>query len=116
MRLPLFVIGIVGLNVTSGILLTTLASSSDLNVLVLGLGFAVVLLLNGWRLVIWMLANRRFPLSTVYPFTSLFFPVMLVVSFAYHEPITLSRIAGTLLITSGVFWLGWRMNRSGAAS
>jgi drug/metabolite transporter (DMT)-like permease len=38
------------------------------------------------------------------------------VSFAYHEPITLSRIAGTLLITSGVFWLGWRMNRSGAAS
>jgi drug/metabolite transporter (DMT)-like permease len=104
----------VGLNVTSGLLLNTLASSSDPNLFVLGLGFAVVFLLNAWRLVIWMFANKRFPLSTIYPFTSLFFPVMLVVSFAYHEPITLNRIAGTLLITSGVFWLGWRVSRSGA--
>jgi len=116
MEFSLFVIGIVGLNVLSGIVLNILASRSDPNLIVLGLGFAVVFLLNGWRLVIWMLANRRFALSTIYPFTSLFFPVMLVVSCAYHEPVTLNRIAGTLLITSGVFWLGWRVSRSGAAS
>ena len=109
--LVLVVIGIVGLNVTSAILLKTLASSSDLNLFLLGVGFAIVFTLNGARLVVWMFANRRFPLSTTYPLTSLFFPVMLVVSFAYHDAITLNRVAGTLLITCGVFWLGWRVNR-----
>lgn len=109
--LVLFVGAIVGLNVSSAIVLKTLASQ-DAHLIVIGLGLGIVFLLNGLRLVVWMFANRRFPLSTTYPLTSVFFPVMLGVSFAYDEEITLSRIMGTLLITSGVFWLGWRVNRS----
>jgi len=109
--LALFVGAIVGLNVSSAILLKTLASQVELPVLLIGVGFGIVFMLNGLRLVVWMFANRRFPLSTTYPLTSVFFPVMLGVSFAYNESITFNRIAGTLLITCGVFWLGWRVNR-----
>lgn len=104
------VLGIVAINVTSGILLKILASNGGDNRLLLVLGFGTVFVLNGARLVVWLFANRHFPLSTIYPLTSLFFPVMLVVSYAYGDPITVSRLLGTLLITFGVFWLGWRIN------
>ncbi len=110
------VAGIVGLNITSAVLLKTLVSHADLDLVLIGLGFGVVFALNALRLVVWMFANRRFPLSTTYPLTSLFFPVMLGVAFVYHEPITLTRVTGTLLIMCGVFWLGWRINRSNSVS
>jgi multidrug transporter EmrE-like cation transporter len=114
LQLILLVSGIVGVNVASGLLLKTLADHAS-GWLITGIGFSIVFLLNGARLVIWLLANRRFPLSTTYPLTSLFFPIMLGISYAYGEPVNLLKIVGTLLIASGVFWLGWRMPRSTAA-
>jgi multidrug transporter EmrE-like cation transporter len=110
LQLTLLVSGIVGVNVASGLLLKTLADHAE-GWLITGLGFAIVFMLNGARLVIWLLANRRFPLSTTYPLTSLFFPIMLGISYAYGEPVDLLKVVGTLLIASGVFWLGWRMPR-----
>jgi multidrug transporter EmrE-like cation transporter len=109
-QLALVVTGIVGANVASGLLLKTLADHAS-GWLITGIGFAIVFILNGVRLVIWLLANRRFPLSTTYPLTSLFFPIMLGISYAYGEPVDMLKIVGTLLIASGVFWLGWRMPR-----
>jgi hypothetical protein len=108
MQLVLVVLGIVSLNVASGIVLKTLADGS-FGVLIVSLGFLTVLAFNALRLIVWMLANRRFPLSTTYPLTSIFFPIMLVVSFAYGDHINLPQVIGTLSITSGVFWLGWRV-------
>jgi multidrug transporter EmrE-like cation transporter len=102
--------GIVSVNVAGGLLLKVLADHS-FGWLITGIGFSVVFLLNGVRLVIWMLANRKFPLSTIYPLTSLFFPIMLGISYAYGEPVGPLKIIGTLLIASGVFSLGWRMPR-----
>jgi multidrug transporter EmrE-like cation transporter len=107
-QLGLVVMGIVGVNVASGLLLKTLADQPS-GLLITGIGFSMVLTLNGARLVIWLLANRRFPLSTTYPLTSIFFPIMLAISYAYGEPVNVLKILGTLLIASGVFWLGWRM-------
>jgi multidrug transporter EmrE-like cation transporter len=114
LQLILLVSGIVGVNVASGLLLKTLADHAS-GWLITGIGFSIVFMLNGARLVIWLLANRRFPLSTTYPLTSLFFPIMLGISYAYGEPVNLLKILGTLLIASGVFWLGWRMPRSTTA-
>jgi multidrug transporter EmrE-like cation transporter len=114
LQLILLVSGIVGMNVASGLLLKTLADHAS-GWLITGIGFSIVFVLNGARLVIWLLANRRFPLSTTYPLTSLFFPIMLGISYAYGEPVNLLKILGTLLIASGVFWLGWRMPRSTTA-
>jgi multidrug transporter EmrE-like cation transporter len=111
LQLILLVSGIVGVNVASGLLLKTLADHAS-GWLITGIGFSIVFVLNGARLVIWLLANRRFPLSTTYPLTSLFFPIMLGISYAYGEPVDLMKIVGTLLIACGVFWLGWRMPRS----
>ena len=62
-QLILTVIGIVGVNVASGLLLKTLADHSS-GWLITGIGFSIVFMLNGVRLAIWLLANRRFPLST----------------------------------------------------
>jgi drug/metabolite transporter (DMT)-like permease len=73
----------------------------------LGIGF--VLFLNALRMVVWMFANRSFPLSTMYPLTSIFYPLMLMVSYFFHEKITPLQLAGTFFITLGVFWLGWRV-------
>ena len=113
-QLALLVMGIIGANVTSGLVLKTLADHAS-GWLITGIGFSFVFALNGARLVIWLLANRRFPLSTTYPLTSLFFPIMLSISYAYGEPVNVVKILGTLLIASGVFWLGWRMPRPTAA-
>jgi len=103
----LFVMAAVGLNVFSAIVLKTLADQSPLPIAVLLGGVVVVMLINALRLVVWYFANRRFPLSTLYPLTSIFYPIMLVVSYSYGESIDLLKIIGTLFITMGVFWLGW---------
>lgn len=102
---------IVGLNVASGIVLKTLADGAYSRVII-GLGLTVVLTFNALRLLVWMFANRRFPLSTTYPLTSIFFPIMLLVSFAYGEQVNLPKVIGTVLIACGVFWLGWHTPRS----
>ena len=110
MKLLVLVMSIVSLNVASGIVLKTLADGA-FSVIVIGVGFGTVLVFNALRLFVWMVANRRFPLSTTYPLTSVFFPVMLVVSMAYGDAVNLPKVIGTVLITCGVFWLGWRVPR-----
>jgi len=68
-------------------------------------GIAVVGVLNVLRLVVWGFAHRRFPLSTTFPLSTLFFPLMLIVAGLFGDPIYVQQIAGTLLITAGVFWI-----------
>ena len=53
--------------------------------------------------IVWILAVRRFDLSFAYPFMSLSFILVLVISyFVFNETITLWKAAGSLSIILGV--------------
>jgi len=53
--------------------------------------------------LLWMVAMTRFELSHAYPFMSLSFVFVLVLSgFFFHESITLPKLLGVLLIMSGI--------------
>lgn len=51
----------------------------------------------------WMAAMTKFDLSHAYPFMSLSFVLVIILSgLLLHEPITLPKILGTALIVSGI--------------
>ena len=51
----------------------------------------------------WMAAMARLPLSYAYPFTSLSFVMILILSSVFfNEPITIGKIIGLLFIISGI--------------
>jgi len=64
--------------------------------------------LNVVRFVIWGYTHRHFPLSQTYPFTALFFPCILVLSWLKGDAIQFPEIAGTALITLGAVVMGSR--------
>ncbi len=99
-------LGAVGLNLLASIAMKLIANQDNIQFLFLILGIGIVIVLNGLRLVVWLFANKYFPLSTTYPLTSIFYPLMLFVSFYFGENISLTKIIGTVLITIGVVWLG----------
>jgi len=117
----LLVVGsVVGLNAISAVLLKTIADHRSLGVSIVLLGLSGVFVINVLRFVLWGVAHRRYPLSETYPLTSLFFPLMLVISWRYGDPLGPKQILGTLLITGGVVWLTLRRHGApesvGAAS
>jgi multidrug transporter EmrE-like cation transporter len=76
-------------------------------------GFLRHMLLNPWVIsglgaafaasLSWMLALKRLPLSTAYPFTaSSFLMIMLFAAVVLHEPVTAGKLAGTALIVVGI--------------
>jgi multidrug transporter EmrE-like cation transporter len=77
------------------------------------IGYVARLLLNPWILsaftaaflaaLSWMLAMTKLPLSQAYPLTALvFICVVLGGAWAFAEPLNAWRIAGVLLIVSGL--------------
>jgi len=75
--------------------------------------FLAKLLLNPWVIsalaaallaaVSWMAAMTKLDLSHAYPFMSLAFVLVLVFSaLIFHEPVTLPKIAGLVLISAGI--------------
>jgi drug/metabolite transporter (DMT)-like permease len=75
--------------------------------------FLLLLLLNPWvlsalcsaflALLCWMAAMTRLPLSHAYPFMSLaFVAVLLLSNLFFHEPLTAPKIAGMVLIVLGI--------------
>lgn len=88
------------LNVLSGIILKTLGASASVAVVVTGLGLALVV--NMARFVIWNAAHNRYPLSLTYPLTGLTFPIALVASLWFDEPVGLTQVAAALIIAFGV--------------
>lgn len=66
------------------------------------------LVLFGGSIVIWLGVLARIPVSVAYPMTSLGYVIAVGGSVVLlHEPMTLIRIFGLLLICSGVFLLAW---------
>jgi drug/metabolite transporter (DMT)-like permease len=51
----------------------------------------------------WMAAMTKFDISDAYPFTSLAFVLILLLSaLFFHEPITLGKVFGMILICAGI--------------
>ena len=100
----------VGLQVAGAVLLKTIADHRlDWSVaLVAGVGGAVVLV-DLARLGVWGLAHRRFSLSSTFPLSSLFYPVMLLVAAGFGDVIGVRQILGGLLVTGGTLWLSSRV-------
>jgi len=75
--------------------------------------FLLKLVLNPWvitsmaagflALVCWLAAMTKFELSYAYPFMSLAFVLVLILSaILFHETVTLPKVLGVLLVISGI--------------
>ena len=75
--------------------------------------FLLGLIFNPWilsgilagffALICWLVAMTKFELSYAYPFMSLAFIFVLVLSSVFfHEPLTVAKILGVLLIIAGI--------------
>lgn len=96
----------VGLQVFGAVLLKTIADHClEWPLSMLAAGISVVFCLNLVRLVIWGIAHKRYPLSTTFPMSSLFFPVMLVVAVLFGDDIGVRQVVGATFITFGTAWL-----------
>jgi drug/metabolite transporter (DMT)-like permease len=99
-------LGAVALQVAGAVVLKAMADAdADRSLPVLFAGIGAVLVLNLLRLAVWGYAHQRFPLSTTFPHSSLFFPVMLMVAVAFGEHVRLNQVVGALVIAAGSFWL-----------
>lgn len=90
------------LNLLSAVLLKEAASSRDPTLFSIALVLFLVLALNLFRVFVWSAIHRRYPLSNSYPLTSLFFPIIMLISIYYGETIGWTEICGAVLITLGV--------------
>lgn len=71
--------------------------------LVAGAAISFAVALGGIRFVAWGYLHRHFPLSHVYPLTSLFFPCVLILAVLRGDFVGWLQVIGTLLITAGSF-------------
>jgi multidrug transporter EmrE-like cation transporter len=82
------------------------------------MAFLAHMMLNPWVLaglgsafgaaLFWMLALKKMPLSTAYPFTASGFVLILAFSILFlGESLTAAKITGTLLIVSGIAVLAY---------
>jgi hypothetical protein len=100
----------VGLQVSGAVLLKTIADNRlEWGLALLASGVGAVIVINLIRLVVWGLAHRRYPLSSTFPLSSLFYPAMLGVAVAFGDQVGVRQVVGALLITGGTFWLSSRV-------
>ena len=96
----------VGLQVFGAVLLKTIADHYlEWRLPMLAVGIGIVICLNLVRLVVWGVAHKRYPLSTTFPMSSMFFPAMLVVANLFGDEIGVRQLVGAMLITAGTAWL-----------
>ncbi len=72
---------------------------------VMALIYAVVLLLNVVRFVVWGVIHQRYPLGIAYASSALLFPCIVVLSAYYGEPVTWRNMVGVVLVMVGVIAL-----------
>ncbi|MBU1417909.1 MAG: hypothetical protein KKI15_05455 [Proteobacteria bacterium] len=95
----------VGLNLVSAVVLKEAADMKNASLLVIVALVFLVVLINLLRLAFWSAIHKRFRLSDSYPLTSMFFPMILLLSALYGEEIVIAKLIGTALITLGVLIL-----------
>jgi drug/metabolite transporter (DMT)-like permease len=97
-----FVAGNVLLQLFAAKLVKDAASIPYSRTLTLGALLALVLALSAGRFWIWGEMHKRYPLSLAYPASALFFPLVVVLAWAYGEKVTTMNIVGAALVTMGV--------------
>ena len=104
--LSLLLVGIaVGLNLLSAVILKETADLKKASFLLITVLIILVIFINLLRVIFWSAIHKRFRLSDSYPLTSLFFPMILVLSIFYGEEIGIFKVIGTALITFGLMIL-----------
>lgn len=104
--LAVMLVGVaVGLNIVSAVILKQAADMNEASTLLVGVLILLVVIVNLLRVAFWAAIHKRFRLSDSYPLTSLFFPMILLVSMLYGEDIGYTRLFGAVLITLGVMLL-----------
>lgn len=105
-RLVVILVGVaVCLNLVNAVVLKEAASLDDPTVLLIGALIMLVIVISSGRVLLWAAIHKRFNVSDSYPLTSLFFPMILVLSVWYGEEIGVAKFVGTAFITMGVFVL-----------
>jgi len=65
--------------------------------------YIISLFILGLQAIFWQLALKQYNLSFAYLFTSLIYPIILIISyFIYNENISMNNIIGSLIIVVGV--------------
>ena len=95
----------VGLNLLSAVLLKEAADMGQAPMIAIGVLILLVIFINFLRVLLWSAIHKRFRLSDSYPLTSLFFPMILMLSVLYGEEIGFAKLVGTAFITLGVLVL-----------
>jgi len=104
--LAIFLVSVaVGLSLVSAVMLKEAADMAQASYLMIAAFITLVIFINLLRVAFWAAIHKRFRLSDSYPLTSLFFPMILLLSAFYGEEIGFTKLIGTLLITLGVLVL-----------
>lgn len=91
------------LGLLSAVLLKEAASQQGMSWIIMGVIILAVMVINGFKFILWGIAHRNHPLSLTYPLNSIFFPLIFIVSHLFYgEPVTIRKIVGTVLIVVGV--------------
>jgi uncharacterized membrane protein len=93
------------LNLISAVLLKEAADMKYASPIYVCILIFSVIFINLLRMFFWAAIHKRFRLSDSYPLTSLFFPMILVISAFYGEEIGIAKLIGTAFITLGVLVL-----------
>ena len=104
----------VGLSLISAVVLKEAADMSQTSLFTITALISLVILINLLRVFFWAAIHKRFRLSDSYPLTSIFFPMIMMLSLLYGEEIGLGEIIGTSLITLGVLLLNSEQTKSDA--
>ena len=86
----------------SNIYLNNFSISQVFNIFIIG--SFICLSVRG---LVWLVLMRMFDLAFIYPFMSVSYILILIVSYLlFNEAITVGKIAGCCIISSGVFCIG----------
>ena len=102
----------VALGLVSAWLLKEASLKQDVALYSLVAIFGVVATVNAGRFLLWGYIHKYYPISFSYPLSSLFFPMILLMSYYYGEKIHISQICGVILITIGVAVLAYEGNKN----
>ena len=97
---------IVGIGITTALLLDFASTiSTTLKLAILSI-MVLVLGLNFLRFLLWGLLHKQFDLSKTYPLTTIYFPLIYVISLAKGDAhLELTKLVGVALIIVGVIIL-----------
>lgn len=82
--------------------LTYIAKNSQISAFWVVISISLVLGLNALRFYVWGALHKKYPLSTTYPMTAFYFPLILVLAYFWEENIFIEQVLGCIVLSLGV--------------